>query len=181
MSPRRYAQVDVFADRPGAGNPLAVVLDAEGLTDAQIAAGLASYPGLEHRMERVREMNGVLFVNDSKATNPTSTAPALAAYPRIHWIAGGLAKTPELDACLPQLGHVTAAYLIGEAAPVFAAILKPHVPVIEASTLEVATRTAAAAARPGDTVLLSPACASFDQFSDFEARGRAFVSIVESL
>ncbi len=154
---------------------------ALGLTDAQIAAGLASYPGLEHRMERVRELNGVLFVNDSKATNPTSTAPALAAYPRIRWIAGGLAKTPELDACLPQLGHVAAAYLIGEAMPLFAAILEPHVPVIEAGTLDVATRAAAAAARPGDTVLLSPACASFDQFSDFEARGRAFVSIVESL
>jgi len=154
---------------------------ALGLSEAQIANGLASYPGLAHRMERVRVIGDVLFVNDSKATNPTSTAPALAAYPRIHWIAGGRAKTPELDACLPQLGHVATAYLIGEAAPVFAEILKPFVPVIDAGTLDVATRAAAAAAQPGDTVLLSPACASFDQFSDFEARGRAFVDIVESL
>ena len=154
---------------------------ALGLTDTQIAAGLASYPGLAHRMERVRERGGVLYVNDSKATNPTSTAPALAAYPRIHWIAGGLAKTPELDACLPQLSHVAAAYLIGEAMPVFAAILEPHVPVVRAGTLDAAVRAAAATAKAGDTVLLSPACASFDQFSDFEARGRAFVSLVESL
>ncbi len=154
---------------------------ALGLSDAAIAAGLASYPGLAHRMECVRELGGVLFVNDSKATNPTSTAPALAAFPRIHWIAGGLAKTAELDACLPQLGHVAAAYLIGEAAPVFAQILASHVPVVRAGTLDAAVRAAAAAAQPGDTVLLSPACASFDQFSDFEARGRAFVSLVESL
>jgi UDP-N-acetylmuramoylalanine--D-glutamate ligase len=154
---------------------------AIGLTDAQIADGLASYRGLPHRMERVREIGGVLYVNDSKATNPTSTAPALAAFTRSHWIAGGLAKTPELDACLPHLGHVAAAYLIGEAAPVFAQILAPHIPVYQSGPLDAATRAAAAAARPGDTVLLSPACASFDQFSDYEARGRAFQSIVEGL
>src|SRR3954471_12291770 len=90
-----------------------------GVSDEAIARGLATYPGLPHRMERVAERKGVLFVNDSKATNPTSTAPALAAYPAIHWILGGRAKADDLDACEPYLGHVRAAYTIGEAGPMF--------------------------------------------------------------
>jgi UDP-N-acetylmuramoylalanine--D-glutamate ligase len=154
---------------------------ALGLTEAQIATGLASYPGLPHRMENVRTVNDVLYVNDSKATNPTSTAPALAAFPRIHWIAGGQAKGDDLDALAPHLGHVVAAYLIGDAAPLFGRLLEGKLPVIQSGTIDAAVRAAAAAAKPGEVVLLSPACASFDQFSDFEARGRAFVSIVESL
>jgi UDP-N-acetylmuramoylalanine--D-glutamate ligase len=132
-------------------------------------------------MRQVATVNGVAYVNDSKATNPTSVAPALAAYPSVHWIAGGLAKTEELDACLPHLGNVRAAYLIGEAAPVFEPILAPHVPVHASGTLARAVAAAAAAAQPGDTVLLSPACASFDQFADFEARGRAFEDLVREL
>ena len=144
-------------------------------------AALATYPGLPHRMERVRETHGVLYVNDSKATNADSAAPALAAYPRIHWIAGGLAKTDELDACLLHLSHVRAAYLIGDAAPLFGRLLAGRVPVHQSGTLDVAVHQAAAAAKPGDTVLLSPACASFDQFTDYEARGRAFVELVEAL
>src|SRR3546814_19142732 len=75
-------------------------------------------------MERVKEAGGVTYVNDSKATNPTSAAPALAAYPAVHWILGGQAKTEELDACLPWLGHVKAAYTIGSAGPMFASLLK---------------------------------------------------------
>ena len=142
----------------------------------------ASYPGLPHRMERVAVVGGVLFVNDSKATNPASTAPALAAYEHIHWILGGQAKTDELDACLPNLGHVRAAYTIGEAGPMFARILeKAGKPVTESGTLDRAVNDAAAAAQPGEVVLLSPACASFDQFSDFEARGDAFRRAVEAL
>ena len=152
-----------------------------GLTDAEIAAGLASYPGLPHRLERVGTRAGVLFVNDSKATNPESSAPALAAFPRTHWIAGGRAKGADLGAVLPHLGNVVAAYLIGEAAPVFASILAPHLPVVIAGTLPRAVAAAAAAARSGDTVLLSPACASYDQFHDFEARGQAFRDLVEAL
>jgi UDP-N-acetylmuramoylalanine--D-glutamate ligase len=132
-------------------------------------------------MERVAERGGVLFVNDSKATNPTSTAPALAAYPAIHWIVGGLNKTEELDACLPHLGHVRAAYVIGRAADLFERLLAPHVPVVSAQTVAQATRLAAAAAKPGEVVLLSPACASYDQFSDFEARGDAFREAVGGL
>lgn len=157
------------------------VCAALGLNDGQINAGLESYPGLAHRMERVAEREGVLFINDSKATNPTSAAPALAAFPNVHWIVGGQAKTPELDACAPYFSHVKAAYTIGEAGPLFANILGKAMPVIHAETLERAVQLAAAAAVAGDTVLLSPACASFDQFRDFEARGAAFRAAVEVL
>ncbi len=152
-----------------------------GVDDDAIGRGFASYPGLPHRMERVREVNGVAYVNDSKATNPTSTAPALAAFARVHWIAGGQAKTDELDACLPFLPHVRTAYLIGEAAPLFARLLADRVAVIDAGTLDRAVALAAAAAAPGDTVLLSPACASYDQFSDYAARGAAFRQLVGGL
>jgi UDP-N-acetylmuramoylalanine--D-glutamate ligase len=155
--------------------------DALGVSREAIAEGLRSYPGLPHRMERVRTRDGVLFVNDSKATNPTSTAPALAAYDQIHWILGGQAKTDDLDACLPNLGHVRAAYTIGEAGRMFAALLEGRVPVTESEVLVRAVQAAADAARPGDTVLLSPACASFDQFTDYEARGAAFRAAVEAL
>jgi UDP-N-acetylmuramoylalanine--D-glutamate ligase len=157
------------------------VARALGVDDEAIEAGLRSYPGLAHRMERVRERAGVLFVNDSKATNPTSTAPALAAYPVVHWILGGQAKADDLDACAPHFGHVKAAYTIGEAASMFAALLKPHMVVTQVDTLNAAVEAAARAALPGETVLLSPACASFDQFRDFEARGDAFRALVEAL
>ncbi len=153
-----------------------------GLENDVILAGLASYKGLPHRMERVGEVGGVTYINDSKATNPTSTAPALAAFPRVHWIAGGLAKTGELDACAPYLGHVAAAYLIGEAAPLFATLLKDKIPtVIEALTLDRAVALAHDSAQSGEVVLLSPACASYDQFKDYEARGNAFRALVRGL
>ncbi|PTQ11474.1 UDP-N-acetylmuramoyl-L-alanine--D-glutamate ligase [Sphingomonas oleivorans] len=155
---------------------------ALGISDALIEQGLRTYPGLPHRMERVLERDGLLFVNDSKATNPTSTAPALAAYPAIHWILGGIAKTDDLDACAPHFDHVRAAYTIGEAGPMFARLMRAAgKPVTESGTLEAAVRAAAAAARPGEVVMLSPACASFDQFRDFEARGDAFRAAVEAL
>jgi UDP-N-acetylmuramoylalanine--D-glutamate ligase len=146
-----------------------------------IYRGLRSFTGLPHRMERVAERSGVLFVNDSKATNPTSSAPALAAYPNVRWILGGLAKTDELDACAPHFSHVRSAYTIGEAGALFARILSPHMPVAECGVLDEAVRRAANDAEPGDTVLLSPACASFDQFRDYEARGEAFRAAVGAL
>jgi UDP-N-acetylmuramoylalanine--D-glutamate ligase len=152
-----------------------------GLDDQQVEQGLRTYPGLPHRMERIRNLNGVLFVNDSKATNPDSTAPALAAYPHAHWILGGQAKTKSLDACAPHFSHVRAAYAIGEAAPLFVELLKPHMPVTNSGTLKNAVLQAARAAKPGETVLLSPACASFDQFRDFEDRGDQFRAAVEAL
>ena len=157
------------------------VAAALGVSDGLIASALTTFGGLPHRMERVRDRNGVLFVNDSKATNPTSTAPALAAYPAVHWILGGLAKTDELDACAPYFSHVKAAYTIGEAGPMFAKLLAPHMPVTQSVTMDAAVAQAAAAAQPGEAVLLSPACASFDQFRDYEARGDAFRAAVEAL
>ena len=132
-------------------------------------------------MERVAERDGILFVNDSKATNPTATAPALAAFPAIRWILGGQAKSDSLEECVPHFGHVRSAYVIGEAAPLFQQLLKPHMPVKNCGELAEAVKQAAADAEAGDTVLLSPACASFDQFSDFEARGDAFRRAVEAL
>lgn len=166
-----------------AQNALAAIAacDALGIDRAAIDRGLETFPGLPHRMERIATRNGVLFVNDSKATNPESTAPALAAYPRIHWILGGVAKTDNLEACRPGFGHVVRAYTIGDAGPMFERLLTGTVPVEAAGTLAAAVARAAALAQPGEVVLLSPACASFDQFRDYEARGRAFVEAVEAL
>ena len=147
---------------------------AIGMSDVQIEVGLQSYPGLAHRMERIAEADGILYVNDSKATNATSTAPALAAYPSVHWILGGLAKTQDLDACVPYYSHVRAAYTFGRDGPMLADILRPHLPVVESETLEQSVAKAHAASTAGDTVLLSPACASQDQFRDFEERGDCF-------
>jgi UDP-N-acetylmuramoylalanine--D-glutamate ligase len=152
-----------------------------GLNDDQIEQGLRTYPGLPHRMERVRERDWVAFVNDSKATNPTATAPALAAFEKIRWICGGQAKTDNLDECAPYFGHVRKAYTIGEASELFASLLSPHMAVAQCETLERAVGEAARDAEGGDTVLLSPACASFDQFRDFEDRGDQFRALVEGL
>jgi UDP-N-acetylmuramoylalanine--D-glutamate ligase len=152
-----------------------------GLDIELIETGLRTYPGLPHRMERISEKDGVLFVNDSKATNPTATAPALAAFPAIRWICGGRAKGDDLDECAPHFGHVRSAYTIGEAAELFERLLKPHMPVKNCRELEVAVKAAADDAQAGDTVLLSPACASFDQFRDFEERGDQFRALVGAL
>jgi UDP-N-acetylmuramoylalanine--D-glutamate ligase len=155
---------------------------ALGLTDGQIEQGLRTFAGLPHRMERVAEKGGVLYVNDSKATNATATAPALAAYPKIHWILGGIPKTDDLDDCTPFFGHVLTGYTIGQAGPMFADILR-HAgkPVTESGTLAQAVNDAHAVAQPGEVVMLSPACASFDQFKDYEARGEAFRAAVGAL
>jgi len=152
-----------------------------GVGPEAIERGLERFPGLAHRMERIRERDGVLFVNDSKATNPTATAPALAAFDRIRWICGGQAKTDNLDECAPSFGHVRTAYTIGEAADLFEQLLSPHMSVKNCGKLHEAVRQAAADAEAGDTVLLSPACASFDQFCDFEDRGDQFRSQVGAL
>jgi UDP-N-acetylmuramoylalanine--D-glutamate ligase len=146
-----------------------------------ILTGLRTYSGLPHRMEQVRELRGVAYVNDSKGTNTAASAPALAAFDNIHWILGGLAKEPGLGECEAELGHVKAAYTIGKAGPDFAALLQGGVPVEQCETLDRAVASAAARAEAGDTVLLSPACASFDQYRDFEARGDHFRALVEAL
>jgi UDP-N-acetylmuramoylalanine--D-glutamate ligase len=155
---------------------------ALGLPDDVIEQGLRTYPGLPHRMQRVAEIDGVLYVNDSKATNATSTAPALGAYPRIHWILGGRRKTDDLDACKPFYGHVVSAWTIGEAAELFETILlESGIHARNVGTLDRAVKQAAQIARNGEVVLLSPACASYDQFRDYEARGDAFRAAVAML
>ena len=153
-----------------------------GVEPEDIDRGLATYPGLPHRMERIREKDGVLFVNDSKATNAEAAAPALAAYPKVRWILGGQAKSDSLGDTEAQLDHVVKAYTIGEAGPMFARLLRDAgVAVEECETLENATKRAAADSQRGEVVLLSPASASFDQFRDFEARGDRFRELVEGL
>lgn len=154
---------------------------ALGVGKEAVKQGLRSFAGLPHRMEHVRDRDGVGFVNDSKATNPTAAAPALAAFDRIRWILGGQAKTDNLEECAPYFAHVASAYTIGDAAAFFDRLLSPHMPVKNCGKLEVAVREAAADAKAGDTVLLSPACASFDQFRDFEDRGEQFRALVGAL
>ena len=157
------------------------ICDILGLSSGDIRSGLQTYPGLPHRMERVAEVAGVAYVNDSKGTNTAASAPALAAFDNIHWILGGLAKEPGLGECEAELSHVKAVYTIGKAGPDFAALLEGRVPVERCETLDCAVSTAAAKAQAGDTVLLSPACASFDQYADFEQRGDHFRALVEGL
>jgi UDP-N-acetylmuramoylalanine--D-glutamate ligase len=158
-----------------------------GVGPARIKRGLRSFRGLPHRLEQVAELDGVIYVNDSKATNAASAAPALAAYPpgaggpRIHWIVGGLAKEEGVGECAALLGHIARAYLIGEAAPMLARALDGKVSLLDSGTLAMAVASAHSHARPGDVVLLSPAAASFDQFRDFEHRGDVFRQLVLAL
>lgn len=134
-------------------------------------------------MEPLGERNGVQFYNDSKATNADAAAPALSSFPRVHWIAGGLPKDGGIEPLRPLLGHVTRAYLIGEAAPAFAATLGDTVPYEISGTLHEAVKHAArdAKASGGGVVLFSPAAASFDQYRNFEERGNAFKAAVAAL
>ncbi|MFN3615691.1 MAG: UDP-N-acetylmuramoyl-L-alanine--D-glutamate ligase, partial [Rubrimonas sp.] len=149
---------------------------ALGLGPKAIEAGVLSFEGLPHRLKKVAEKNGVAFVNDSKATNADAAEKALLAYDRVRWIAGGVPKAGGIEPLRPLFGRVAKAYLIGQAAADFAATLgdTPHE---LCGDLETAVARAAAEAQPGETVLLSPACASFDQFADYEARGAAFAAI----
>jgi UDP-N-acetylmuramoylalanine--D-glutamate ligase len=158
---------------------------ALGVEGGDAAAVIKGFPGLAHRMERIGEVAGVRFVNDSKATNVESAARALACFDNIYWIAGGRPKEGGIDVLEPYLGHIVHAYLIGEAAPLFAASLDAKVPFTLSGTLaaavEAAYRDATNSSEPGGVVLMSPACASFDQFRDFEVRGAAFRALVEDL
>ena len=150
---------------------------AAGLGPRQIEGGLLSFPGLAHRMERLGKAEGIIFVNDSKATNAVAAEKALLAYENIRWIAGGRPKEGGIEPLRPLFGKIAKAYLIGEAEAEFAATLggTPHA---RCGTLAEAVSAARADARPGDVILLSPACASFDQFASFEARGEAFRELV---
>lgn len=161
------------------------VARALGLTPEAIQAGLSSFPGLPHRMEEVGRRGAVLFVNDSKATNADSTEKALTAFRDIHWILGGKAKEGGIFPLVPYFQRVAHAYLIGAASDAFAATLEGVVPYTRCETLDVAVpraaENAAASGAPEPVVLLSPACASYDQFRNFEIRGDRFRALVQAL
>jgi UDP-N-acetylmuramoylalanine--D-glutamate ligase len=156
-----------------------------GLKPDAVAAAMATFPGLAHRMEILAQRGRVLFVNDSKATNADAAARALATFDPIYWIAGGQAKSGGIEKLADHFPGIAKAYLIGESADVFSATLAGQVPHVMAGDLAAAVRLAAAdAALDGadePVVLLSPASASFDQFADFEARGEAFRQAVAAL
>jgi UDP-N-acetylmuramoylalanine--D-glutamate ligase len=158
---------------------------AVGIADEAIAEALRTFPGVEHRLELVAERGGVRFVNDSKATNTAAARRALAAYAEpLHLILGGSLKGESYDELARDVAARGAVdvLLIGEAAPELAAALdRAGVPYEQAATLENALRSASARARPGELVLLSPACASFDQFENFEHRGEEFRRLVQNL
>ena len=157
---------------------------ARGLGREAVTDGLRSFAGVAHRLELVATRAGVSYVNDSKATNVESTAVALATYPRgVHLIAGGRSKQQNFAPLAPLVAaRCEAVYLIGEASAELAAALSATgVPVSAVGDLERAVASASVAAAPGEVVLLSPACASYDAYRDFEARGEHFRALVESL
>ena len=151
---------------------------ALGVDPETIARAILNFPGLAHRMEHIAAIDGIQFINDSKATNGEATARALACFNPIYWIAGGRAKSDGLRATQPYFQRIAHAFLIGEAEQRLAAELDGRVDHTLCGNLDAALDAAAAQARadgrPGAVVLFSPACASFDQYSDFEARGEAF-------
>lgn len=155
------------------------VARALGLGPKAIEAALHSYPGLPHRSQRIAEKDGVVFVNDSKATNVDAAAKALSAFPKIRWICGGLEKEGGLEALLPAARSVTKAYVIGREAEAFARQLTGIAAEV-CTTMERAVTLAIEEAEPGETVLLAPAAASFDQYDNFERRGDDFVACVEA-
>ncbi len=157
---------------------------ARGIDRDAVAAALRTFPGVAHRLEPIATRHGVAFVNDSKATNVASTLVALRSYPGgVHLIAGGRGKNQDFSALAPVVAErCRAVYLIGEAASDLEHALAPAgVPLRREGELGAAVAAAAAAAGPGDTVLLSPACASYDQYPDFEARGEHFRVLVGEL
>ncbi|MDV6224995.1 UDP-N-acetylmuramoyl-L-alanine--D-glutamate ligase [Nitratireductor aquimarinus] len=163
---------------------LAACLDC-GLSLEEIQAGFNSFPGLAHRMEQVARKGRVLFVNDSKATNADAAERALSSFERIYWIAGGLPKDGGIETLKSLFPRVAKAYLVGEAAPAFAATIGEATAFEISGTIDKAVdhaaRDAAGDPAPEAVVLLSPACASFDQFRNFEVRGDAFREAVRSL
>ncbi len=152
-----------------AGAPLEVIREA-----------VASFPGVEHRLEFVAEIDGVRYINDSKATSVDATLKAIAALPGPLWlILGGKDKGSDYRPLIaPLTGRLRAGLVIGSAAPKILGQLGSELPVIGVETLEAAVQEAARRAEPGDTVLLAPACASFDQFRSFEHRGETFKTLV---
>jgi UDP-N-acetylmuramoylalanine--D-glutamate ligase len=171
-------------------NAAAAVAAVEALPErfrsGDLQAALRSFPGLAHRLEVVQKIGPVDFINDSKATNADSTEKALASFPgNIYWILGGKPKTGGIETLTSYFPRIAKAYLIGEATEEFAATLGTSVAFERSGTLDVAVRKAAgdalSANQAGSVVLLSPACASYDQFKNFEVRGDAFKRLVAEL
>ena len=161
-----------------------IVADAPSVDEALLAAAIATFPGLAHRQELVAVIDGCRFINDSKATNADAAARALACNDNIIWIAGGRAKAGGIEPLAPFFSRIRHAFLVGEAADDFANTLAGRVPYTISGELAAAVAGAAKLAPSGaqpSVVLLSPACASFDQFPDFEARGDAFRTAVMNL
>ncbi len=158
---------------------------ALGVAIPDILNGMQSFPGLAHRMQQVATLGSVAFVNDSKATNADAAEKALTSFDNIFWIAGGLAKTGGFESLRPHFNRIKKAYLIGVSAPELAKELDGEVAIVMADTIARAVQLAAADATasglPHATVLLSPACASFDQYKNFEVRGDDFVNAVSRL
>ncbi|MGH7041328.1 MAG: UDP-N-acetylmuramoyl-L-alanine--D-glutamate ligase [Acetobacteraceae bacterium] len=160
-----------------------------GIGRAEVARGIASFPGLPHRQQHIAAIDGVAFVNDSKATNADAAQRALGCYPRVIWIAGGIAKAGGITPLAPFFSRIAHAFLIGrDAAALAATLAAAGVAHTVAGTLETAVPAAFATAlampspaAAAPVVLLSPACASFDQFSGFEARGERFAALVAAL
>jgi UDP-N-acetylmuramoylalanine--D-glutamate ligase len=184
---RQVASIDLrgVAGLPGAHNHQNAACAygacrALGLAPKDIEMGFHSFQGLPHRSQRVAEIGGVSFVNDSKATNVDAAVKALGAFERIRWICGGLEKEGGMDALAPAAGAVVKAYVIGREAAAFALHLG-DIPHEICGDMATAVASAAADAQPGDTVLLAPAAASFDQYDSFEHRGRDFMDQVGRL
>jgi len=181
------AQAPALAGKHNAQNAAAAFAAARALgVDARIIANaLTTFGGLPHRLERAGTVEGVRFINDSKATNANAAAQALAVYPRVYWIAGGVAKEGGIEELEPFFPRIAKAYLIGQSAGDFSDTLRNKVPVTMAGNLEAAVKLAFADARasgePHPVVLLSPACASFDQFKSYEDRGDQFKAFVSAL
>ncbi|WP_119300209.1 UDP-N-acetylmuramoyl-L-alanine--D-glutamate ligase [Dongia deserti] len=184
--PEHVLDLKSIATLPGSHNwqnaaAAYVAAKAMGLDRAAIVAGLQSYPGLAHRQELIATVAGVRYVNDSKATNADAAAKALACYENIHWIIGGRAKEGGLAGLDPLYRRVRHAYIIGECANDFAKQLRGKLPFTQCGTLDKAVAAAHGDAKTGAVVLLSPACASWDQYPNFEARGDHFRQLVLAL
>ncbi len=182
---RQVASIDLREVRglPGAHNhqnacAAYAVVRTLGIAPRVAEAGMHSFAGLPHRSQVVAEVDGVRYVNDSKATNVDSAAKALQAFDRIRWICGGLEKQGGLEGLWPHLGNVAKAYVIGREAEHFALGLGDGAETEVCGTMERAVERAVAEAHPGDTVLLAPAAASFDQYDSFERRGEDFAAQV---
>ncbi|GAM98449.1 UDP-N-acetylmuramoylalanine--D-glutamate ligase [alpha proteobacterium U9-1i] len=181
------SEAPALAGKHNAQNACAAFAAARalGVDPRIIAQALTTFGGLPHRLERAGTIAGVRFINDSKATNANAAAQALAVYPRVHWIAGGVAKDGGIDELANFFPRISRAYLIGQAAGEFSDTLRNKAPVTMAGDLDNAVRLAFEDAKkaqePHPVVLLSPACASYDQFRDYEDRGNQFKAAVAKL